>query len=127
MPKRKRSSVTYASEFIQSDKLKNYLHELGQKYDVVIVDCPPVNLVPDGLIASTYCDGTLFCLSSGASERKELEKAKEALESVKATVLGIVMTRMPTTKKYYSYKYKYGYGYYGHSESKKKKKKAKGA
>lgn len=115
------SKTPYASEFIQSDALKKYLKKKQDSYDIIIIDCPPVNLVPDGLIASTYCDGTLFCIASGADEPKEIEKAKEALDNIGASVLGVVMTRMPENKKYYNkYGGKYGYAYtygYGHGHN----------
>ena len=113
--------IDFTSELVQSAALRDFLESMKNIYDVIIVDCPPVNLVTDGLIASTYCDGTLMCIASGYDEKRELEKAKEALENVGANVLGVVMTRMPEGKKYYSYKYKYGYGY--HSSSSKSKKK----
>lgn len=99
------SKMPFTSEFIQSTALKTFLLEMRERYDIVIVDCPPVNPVVDGLVTSTYCDGTLFCIASGANEAKELLRAKESLESVGANVIGVVMTMMPERKRYYNYGY----------------------
>lgn len=107
----------YASEFIQSAAFKNFIMACRQQYDIVILDCPPINLVTDGMIVSTYTDGTVMVVASNKVEKKELEHAKEQLEQFKVNVLGIVMTRMPVQKKYYS---DYNYGYTKNTKTKKK-------
>ena len=116
----------YASEFIQSQAFQNTLNELKEKYEMIFIDCPPVGLVTDGVITSTLCDGTIMCIASGMNDKKELERTRDLIDQFKVNVLGIVMTRMPTGKKYYSkYGNKYGYGYYGKKDDKSKKKKEK--
>jgi capsular exopolysaccharide synthesis family protein len=114
----------YASEFIQSKVFANMLEALKEHYDMIFIDCPPVGLVTDGVITSTLCDGTILCVASGMNDKKDLEKTRDLLKQFDVNILGIVMTRMPVTKKYYS---KYGYnnygGYYGSKEKKKKSKK----
>ena len=70
----------------------------------------------DGVIASNLADGTILCLASGKNDVKDLEKTKDLLEQMNVNILGIVMTRMPMTKKYYDYSY-------GGSNTKKKGKK----
>lgn len=101
------SKMPFASEFIQSNALESFISSMREAYDIVIIDCPPVNLVVDGIIISKYCDGTLLCVASGADEARDLLKAKESLEGVGANVIGVVMTKMPEGKHYY--KYRYGY------------------
>ena len=119
----------YASEFIQSKAFSSTLDELKKRYDMILIDCPPVGLVTDGVIASTLCDGTIMCIASGRNDKKDLERTKDLLEQFDVNILGIVMTRMPVAKKYYSKygsKYGYGYGYgYGSSDKKNDKKKKK--
>lgn len=111
------SETPYASELIQSDSFKTFIEACRNSYDIVIIDCPPINLVTDGMIVSTYTDGTILCVSSGKVDRKELQHAKDQLDQFNVNILGIVMTRVPVEKKSYGYG-GYGYGYYG----KKKKK-----
>ena len=123
----------YASEFIQSKAFANTLEELKRQYDMIFIDCPPVGLVTDGVITSTLCDGTIMCIAYGMNDKKELEHTRDLIEQFNVNILGIVMTRMPSGKKYYSkygnrYGYGYGYGYYGSKNdgsSKKKKDKKK--
>ena len=117
----------YASELIQSKAFANILDTLKERYDMIIIDCPPVGLVTDGVITSTLCDGTILCIASGKNDKRDLEKTRDLLKQFDVNILGIVMTRMPVTKKYYSKygynKYGYGYGSYGSSADKKKKEK----
>ncbi len=121
----------YASELIQSKVFSNVLEVLRNAYDMIIIDCPPVGLVTDGVITSTLCDGTIMCVASGMNDKKDLEKTKDLIDQFNVNILGIVMTRFPAGKRYYSkygykkYGYGYGYGYYGDSDKKKKGKKEK--
>lgn len=116
----------YASEMIQSKTFSNILDGLKEQYDLIIIDCPPVGLVTDGVITSTLCDGTILCVASGKNDKRDLEKTRDLLKQFDVNILGIVMTRMPVEKKYYNkYGYnKYGYGY-GSSDRKKKENKKK--
>ena len=123
----------YASELIQSRAFAKVLEALRNAYDMIVIDCPPVGLVTDGVITSTLCDGTIICVASGMNDKKDLERTKDLIDQFNVNVLGIVTTRMPVGKRYYSkygykkygYGYGYGYGYYGESENKKKKKEKK--
>ena len=119
----------YASELIQSKAFSNILDSLRKTYDLILIDCPPVGLVTDGVITSTLCDGTIMCIASGKNDKRDLEKTKDLLNQFNVNILGIVMTRMPVAKKYYSkygynkygYGYGHGYGTYGSSSGDKKK------
>ncbi len=115
------TKIPFTSEFVQSGALKEFLNKIRSRYDFILIDCPPINLVTDGLIASSYCDGTLLCIASNSDEKRDLERAKDLLDQMNVNVLGIVMTRMPVAKKYYHYNYSYGYHKDSSSSSEKKK------
>lgn len=109
------TKTPYASEFVQSNTYSSFLNLCKENYDVVILDCPPINLVTDGMIVSTYCDGTIMCVGTNRVERKELEKARDLLKQFDVNVIGMVMTRVPVSRKHYGYEYgNYGYGGYGY-------------
>lgn len=104
------TKIPFAAEFIQSRMLKEFINGLKEKYSLILLDCPPVGLVTDGVIASNLADGTILCLASGKNDTKDLEKTKDLLEQTNVNILGIVMTRMTMTKKYYDYSYGYTSG-----------------
>ena len=112
------TKIPFAAEFIQSRALKEFINGLKEKYSMIFLDCPPVGLVTDGVIASNLADGTILCLASGKNDVKDLERTKELLEQMNVNVLGIVMTRMPIGKKYYDYSY-------GYTDTTSKKRKGK--
>ena len=116
------TKIPFAAEFIQSDMLKKFISELKDHYDMIFIDCPPINLVADGIVLSSLCDGTILCIASGKDEKKELEKVKETISFSDINILGIVMTRVP--KKEFSYS-NYSYGYHALDEKPKKKPKKK--
>ena len=110
----------YASELVQSRAYKKFLDALKEVYDIILLDCPPIGLVSDGLFLSSLCDGTLLCVACNVVDKKELEKTKDMLNGLeKVNILGIVMTCVPRVKKYYGSSYGYGYGY-GYGQTKKK-------
>ena len=108
------TKIPFASEFIQSNALKEFIDERRNEYDLILLDCPPVGLVTDGVVAANYCDGTILVCASNRNDRKELLRVKDQLEQTQVNVIGIVMTMMPVQKKYYN---SYGYRY---SDSQKK-------
>lgn len=108
------------SELLGSAKMKDLVQLLSEHYDIVLIDAPPVNMVTDAAILSTFVDGVVLAIASGKTEIEAGKRALKSLEGVKANVLGAVMTMMPVTKRdYYSYQY---YGYEEGIENKKKRK-----
>ena len=102
------TKIPFASEFIQSNALKEFIEERKKEYDLILLDCPPVGLVTDGIVAASYCDGTILVCASNRNDRKELLRVKDQLEQTQVNVIGIVMTMMPVQRKYYnSYSYRY--------------------
>lgn len=95
------TKTPFTLELAQSESLRSFLDDVKNRYDIVIVDCPPVNLVSDGIIVSKYCDGTIFCVATNHDERKELEHAKELMDNVGINVIGVVMTYAEPKKHYY--------------------------
>lgn len=109
------------SELIASKKMKQLLEALEEKFDFIIIDAPPVGIVTDSAVFSTFVDGVLLVVASGRTNIEEGKRAKALLDNVHANIIGIIMTMIPMSKKEY-----YGYRYYGEeqkSPSKFKKRK----
>ena len=111
------------AELLGSAKMKNFIEELKESYDFIILDTPPIILVTDAQILAQYTDGCLLVISSGEAERDLAIKAKGLLEKVNAKILGVVINKMDSKKKgYYHYQYEYGGKNESHSRKKKEKK-----
>lgn len=97
------------SELLSSQKMAAFLKRITEKYDLVLIDSPPVGIVTDAAILSTMVDGTLLVCRQGETNIPELVQAKENLEKVNANILGVVLNRVKRTGKKHDYQY-YHYG-----------------
>ncbi|MDE5683013.1 MAG: polysaccharide biosynthesis tyrosine autokinase, partial [Muribaculaceae bacterium] len=65
------------SELLSSRKLDELIGELRTKYDYIIIDCPPVEIVSDAKIINRLADMTLFVVRAGLLEKDELPNIQE--------------------------------------------------
>lgn len=108
------------SELLQSHAMEKLLGDLRDRFDVVIVDAPPLLPVTDAALLATQCDGAVVVVRHGQTSKDQLGHALERLEAVDAKALGVVVTMTPHAKRFGGYNARYGYGYgYGnaHDES----------
>lgn len=93
------------SEILASQKMTGLLEELQQRYDIVLLDTPPVLAVSDAQIIASKCDGVILVVDSGKVKRDLVQKAKNSLEFVQANLLGVVLNRIarPSGNAYYYY------------------------
>ena len=97
------------SELLGSPQMRHTLDELERRFDYVLLDAPPVLPVTDAAVLGRICDGTILVAGSGVIKKEHLSRALEALGRVNASVLGIIVNRIPT-KGVDAYSY-YGEGY----------------
>jgi receptor protein-tyrosine kinase len=100
------------SELLGSLTAEKMLSELRAQFDYVIIDSAPVLAVTDGAILAAKSDGALVVVRAGKTRRDQLAHAIGMLNDVGATLLGAVLTMMPTRG---SGAYSYNYYYYGGS------------
>lgn len=96
------------SELLGFPVMKKLLEEATQRYDVVILDTPPLLPVTDAAILSRITSGALIVVGSRVVRRPELEAALQSLDRVEARVLGLVINKMQKQDEDH---YGYGYGY----------------
>ncbi|MBU5485773.1 CpsD/CapB family tyrosine-protein kinase [Clostridium sp. MSJ-11] len=99
------------SELLSSKKMKEFIDELREEYEYIIIDSPPIIAVTDAQLIASFTDGALLVISSGEVERAAAIKAKELLDKVNAKIIGIVLNKLEVSEKgYYGYYYQYYYG-----------------
>lgn len=104
-----------ACELLRGDAMDKLLKEARQKFDMVIVDTPPLNLVTDAELICPLVDYSLFVLHYG---RHSMDEIKETIERVKRysdKPAAVVMNHCEHEPGRYSY------GYYGNGYSSKQK------
>jgi capsular exopolysaccharide family len=111
------------AELLGSLRTKDLLVRLTDKFDLVVLDAPPVNTVTDAQVLAARVDGTVLVVPQGIADKAGVMHAKEALETVNANILGAIMNRVTEQKSggYYGGSYYGGYygGYYGVEDKKK--------
>lgn len=100
------------SELLGSRHMGELLQGLGNQYDVILLDTPPLLPVTDAAILATAADGALLISRHGSTRREQVQAAAESLEQVGARLLGTVLNFAPAKRgSQYGYGTNYGYGY----------------
>lgn len=79
------------SELLGSNRMVELLTEAKAKYDLVIIDSPPILAVADAQILANITDGVVLVISSGSTEIQQAKKAKELLANANARLIGAVL------------------------------------
>lgn len=94
------------SELLISDKNNDLLNLLKKEYDLIILDCPPVNAVTDALALSSLADEVVIVSAYKKTPMDLLITTKKLLENSGAKIAGVVVNQMKQSKnKYYYNKY----------------------
>lgn len=92
--------ISNPADLLQSSNLKELFEYLKKIYDVVLVNCSPIDNVTDGIIVSEYCDGTLLVIKCDKDDRKELLNIKDNFKLANINMIGIVITEISISKKH---------------------------
>ena len=99
------------TELLRSEALRQLIEYLRTKYDIIILDTPPVLALADAAILSKYADSVLLVVSAGIVDMTSLELSIKNLNMVNANIIGVVMNNIKVGDHRNSYYYRYGYGY----------------
>ena len=90
-------------ELLNSDNNSKLMEELKKKYDVIILDCPPVVGLSDALVMTNFSEFNMVVISNKKTTHKELQIALKAFENVNRKVNGVVMNKVAKkNNSYYS-------------------------
>jgi len=107
------------SELLGSKLFRTTVQFLGEKFDHIVLDSPPILGFADSIILSTFVDGIILVVQGGKTPIETLQRAKDALNQVNAKILGVVINRVDIGRNEYGYYY-YRYHYYYGENGKKK-------
>jgi tyrosine-protein kinase Etk/Wzc len=114
------------SELLESDKMYALLQILKEEYDFVIIDTPPIGIVPDGINLIKNSDIAVFIIRQKFSDKSSLEFLNDFAAKIDAKNICIEINDVKLSKSGYGYGYGLGYGYgygYGNYEENPLKKK----
>jgi capsular exopolysaccharide synthesis family protein len=73
------------------ERMSKVLEEASQYADLVVIDAPPVLKSAESQVICSLADGALLVLDSGSTSTSRASDAREQLDRVQATVLGVVL------------------------------------
>ncbi|MBW2042431.1 MAG: DUF4388 domain-containing protein [Deltaproteobacteria bacterium] len=98
------------SEILGSARMSFLLGFLKDRYDVLVIDSPPVLPTSDPLLLAPQADGVIFVVKAGLLDRKIIQKALENLGTTRANILGVVLNQVDLKKDTYYHYYSKYYG-----------------
>lgn len=96
---------TNPAELLSSNAMTSLLEYLKEKYDMIIIDSPPILSVTDSQILANKCDGSILVLKAGNTNKDSALKAKEKIISSNSKLIGVVLNNMEVGQNTYSYAY----------------------
>jgi protein-tyrosine kinase len=101
------TSTQEPGELLNSADLSGHFRRLGEHFDMILVDSPPVNLITDAQLLATSCDAVLLVARAFSTTGKAFDKTVQDLASFR--VIGTVLNGGIESKRYGYY-----YGYRGY-------------
>lgn len=110
-------STANSADLLASERFSKLLEGIRERYDVVIIDVPPVLAVPDTRIVARVSDAVLFTVRWDHTSRPQVAEAIRQFELGGAKITGLVLTQIDQEG---MRRYGYGgkYGVYGNYSSK---------
>lgn len=92
------------AELLENGKLELLIDEAKSVYDIIILDCPPVNIVVDTQLVAQYADRTIFVIRAGLLERAALKELNEFYKEKKYKNLCVILNGTEAMhSRYYTY------------------------
>lgn len=114
------------AELLTSQMFEQFLSVMRDRFDYVLLDCPPLLAVADPCIVAQQADAVVMTVRVSRDSRPQAVQARNMLHDVGANVIGVVVNGGEQGQGYgygygygysYNYKYSYGYGTYGYGPS----------
>lgn len=93
-------------QLLGSAAMRALLEELDERYDIIVIDSPPLLPVADTLTLSGLADAVLVVARHNRTTRPALQRALGSLASVRSRVVGVLLNSVPIGargKLYYGY------------------------
>jgi capsular exopolysaccharide synthesis family protein len=95
-----------SSSLLGLDRLSHSIRNVAEQFDIILIDSPPVLAVSDSLVMATGLDSVLLVVRGRKTSRRDLRKAKRALDRTRARIVGVILNEAdPRDVDYYRPRY----------------------
>lgn len=99
------------SELLLLPKFNEMIVELREKYDYILLDCAPFEILPDAAIVNKSCDTSIFVVRAGLLDKRLIPDIEAIYTGGKLTNMCLLLNGVEYSSGSYGYG-KYGYGNY---------------
>jgi polysaccharide biosynthesis transport protein len=100
------------AELLMTQSFRDVLAQLGQRFDRILLDSPPLLAVTDAAVLSQIADGIILVAKAGVTHRDQAQQSAQQLRSVDARIVGVILNELDLEDRSYGYYYQYyAYGY----------------
>ena len=93
-------------ELLGSENNRRLMKVLRKRYDIIILDCPPVLGLSDALILTQFSDANPLTFSIKKTKKENIERAIKSFDTANAKVTGVIVNKATMSKNgYYGYYY----------------------
>lgn len=97
------------SELLMTNKMKEFIAKAREKFDMVLLDSPPIAILTDAAIISSIADGVILVIESGKTSKRTLLHVSKLISGAKTKVIGTILNKISvTSSNYYYYAHYYG-------------------
>ena len=100
----------HGPELLGSAAMRELMATLKTRYNVIVIDSPPLGAGIDPFVLSTATGNIMLVLRSGETDRQMAEAKLRLLDRLPVRILGAVLNDISTSDHAYKY-YRYVYGY----------------
>lgn len=101
------------AELLGSEKMVNLLTQLEQKWDVILIDTPPILVVTDASLLVKVVDNLILVIKSGVTHKEALVRSQKIIGNLNTTFSGTILNGVSDRHSYYS---NYYYNEYFHKD-----------
>ena len=92
------------AELLEGDRMERLVNEAREDYDIILLDCPPVNIVVDAQVVGQLSDRTLFVVRAGLLEKSALAELNEFYSEKKFKNMSLLLNGTSAVhSRYYTY------------------------
>ncbi len=103
---------------LTSGRMRHVIEEAAAAFEWVIVDTPPIGLLPDAKLLAAMTDAAVLVIGAGTTPCKLITKAVEAVGHQR--ILGVVLNRAEAAASRRYHEYDDYYGYFASSSDRRK-------
>jgi len=101
-------------DILSSSRMTFLLDYLKRRFDVLVIDTPPILQASDALLLAPQTDGIVMIVKPGLANREMIQQVVDQVRTTQANLLGIVLNNVDTKREgYYKYYHRYYAKYYG--------------